>query len=280
MQDPDDQAAFRDGPEAFFAERGMADLPGDLIGSSFGHFSDTAPLEQSDAVAGIATRFGPVPFEESDLPDFDPTADDIDPFATLGSLGGADAVDELADDRFGELDDDPASGAGSDHTDSDDGADADGTDTDGDGADGDDQVAEEAAADGDAAGEGAAASADRAPDTAEDTSDASPSGPAGTGHDGSAGPELGDDGFGSGGTGPASILDDELADDPFYDEVTSEDALTLDRFASTDVTTYVPDEGAAGYEAPIDEATYQTFPEEDTSAFDDVDPGDLDLDDI
>ncbi len=90
----------------------------------------------------------------------------------------------------------------------------------------------------------------------------------------------GDDGFGSGGFGTTSVLDD-FDDDPFYDEVTSEDALTLDHFASADiVTTYAPDDDSTGFEPAVVEDSYETFPEEDTSAFDDIDPSDLELDDI
>lgn len=82
LDDEQKQAEFQRSPEAFFAEQGMDDLPGELIGTSFVHYSDTAPIEHGDAVAGIATHFSAVPFDPDDLPELD----GADPFATLGSV--------------------------------------------------------------------------------------------------------------------------------------------------------------------------------------------------
>lgn len=89
-----ERESFRAAPDSYLAEHGLGAIPGDLIGTAFVHYSDRAPIEAGDAVAGIATRFSPVPFEESDLT----TAleDSDDPFATLTGIGEVD-TDEFID---------------------------------------------------------------------------------------------------------------------------------------------------------------------------------------
>lgn len=89
------QEALRASPEDYFADQGIDDVPAELIGRAFVHYSDAASIEGADAVAGIATRYSDVPLENSDLPHHDP---EIDPFATIGSLPvGAETIDPFGD---------------------------------------------------------------------------------------------------------------------------------------------------------------------------------------
>lgn len=58
-------------PASVLSEQGFDDVPSELFGTALVHFSDTAPIEQADALAPIVTRVSPVPLEESDLPAVD-----------------------------------------------------------------------------------------------------------------------------------------------------------------------------------------------------------------
>ncbi len=72
-------------PSAALAEAGFGDVSAELFGTALTHFADAAPLPTADALAPIVTRVGPVPFEESDLPDADiePGLDPFDLFAEV-----------------------------------------------------------------------------------------------------------------------------------------------------------------------------------------------------
>lgn len=56
-------------PASVMAEHGYETVPTELFGTALVHFADTAPLEQADALAPVVTRVGPIPLEESDLPE-------------------------------------------------------------------------------------------------------------------------------------------------------------------------------------------------------------------
>lgn len=72
-------------PSAALAEAGFGDVSPELFGTALSHFADSAPLPTADALAPIVTRVGPVPFEESDLPeaDLEPGLDPFDLFAEV-----------------------------------------------------------------------------------------------------------------------------------------------------------------------------------------------------
>ncbi|MFT7599394.1 MAG: hypothetical protein ACI8TP_002325 [Acidimicrobiales bacterium] len=69
MTDPSEQAAFQGDRAAYMAEHDLGDVPETLIDTAFVHFADTTSIENADALAPVVTRVGPVPFEETDLPD-------------------------------------------------------------------------------------------------------------------------------------------------------------------------------------------------------------------
>lgn len=56
-------------PSSVMAEHGYETVPTELFGTALVHFADTAPLEQAEALAPVVTRIGPIPLEESDLPE-------------------------------------------------------------------------------------------------------------------------------------------------------------------------------------------------------------------
>ncbi len=256
LGDEQQQEAFRSSPETYFADHGMEDVPGELIGTAFVHYSDSAPIEHGDAVAGIATRHSSVPFEEADLPDHDPEAgEEVDPFATLGSLGDAtssDPDDSSADDT------DPTD----DHEPSNDQLDT---------AD-DESLADDGGTD-DAASEDAGAEDVSSDSFGDDGFD--------DGFD-----ELEDGGFGAGDSdGPTEILGeihgggtlDPESDDPFFDDVTHDVAPSMP------VVIEEVQFETAGLEAveTNDHADlFESFTDDVVETFDDVDPGDLDLDDF
>ena len=250
LGDEQQQEAFRSSPETYFADHGMEDVPGELIGTAFVHYSDSAPIEHGDAVAGIATRHSSVPFEEADLPDHDPEAgDEVDPFATLGSLGGETSSDP--DDSSTDPTDD-------DHDVADDQIDAE--------ADDQADLSDDAGSD----------------DVADDVSSDS------FGDDGfdDGFDELEDGGFGAGDSdGPTEILGeihgggtlDPESDDPFFDDVTHDVAPSMP------VVIEEVQFETAGLEAveTNDHADlFESFTDHAPEVFDDVDPDDLDLDDF
>lgn len=65
----DNDGSVHQEPADVLAQNGYEDVPAELFGTALSHFSDTAPLEQADALAPIVTRLSPVPFEEQDLPE-------------------------------------------------------------------------------------------------------------------------------------------------------------------------------------------------------------------
>ena len=69
MADPGEQDSFQNDREAFLDEHGLGDLPPELVDTAFVHYSDSATIEQADVLAPLVTRVGPVPYEETDLPD-------------------------------------------------------------------------------------------------------------------------------------------------------------------------------------------------------------------
>lgn len=101
-------------PASVLSEQGFDDVPSELFGTALVHFSDTAPLEQADALAPVVTRVSPVPLEETDLPavegaEFDADAiENGDAFSLFQSAAPIvpDVSDEadLADSTFDEVD--------------------------------------------------------------------------------------------------------------------------------------------------------------------------------
>ncbi len=276
LGDEQQQDAFRASPESFFAEHGMEDIPGELLGTAFVHYSDTAPIEHGDAVAGIATHYSAVPFEDEDLPDL-ASGDGLgDPFATLGLVHGEpieDPYDSGVDDH---LPDEPGPTEG-DNSASDDPAD-----------DHDDDAF--ATSDADAGSE----LGDDQPAESDDIDSASY-------HD-HAFDEGFDDGFdeaealeqdGSGfgeGVGPTGILGeihgegplDPGTDDPFFEAVTDDGLPTVHvDFEPIDFESETIDDdlGHAAHDVGHN-LGHEVFDQHHVDTFDDVDPGDLDLDDF
>lgn len=64
-----EQESFQNDRSAYLDDQGLGDVPTDLIDTAFVHYADTAPIEQADVLAPLVTRVGPVPYEETDLPD-------------------------------------------------------------------------------------------------------------------------------------------------------------------------------------------------------------------
>ncbi|MGH1501962.1 MAG: hypothetical protein ACRBI6_00265 [Acidimicrobiales bacterium] len=97
------------------ADEGHDSLGSDLFGTALGHYADTAPIEQADALAPIVTRTSSVPFEADDLPESDLPIDGdalalfdaADPASMIEAdtpldidepIDTADAVDAVVDD--------------------------------------------------------------------------------------------------------------------------------------------------------------------------------------
>jgi hypothetical protein len=70
-------------PAAALEEAGYDNIPAEAFGTALTHFSDTATLDEADALAPVVTRTGPIRFEESDLPEIDVEVDDA--FSLFGS---------------------------------------------------------------------------------------------------------------------------------------------------------------------------------------------------
>lgn len=106
-------------PSATLAEAGFGDVSPELFGTALSHFADSAPLPAADALAPIVTRVGPVPFEDSDLPDADiePGLDPFDLFAEVNPDPAAfvdlDPQTPGDDSDPSDLDGDDATGAAS-----------------------------------------------------------------------------------------------------------------------------------------------------------------------
>ena len=64
-----DQASFFADRASYLDEHDLGDIPSELIDTAFVHYADTTSLENADALAPVVTRVGPVPFDETDLPD-------------------------------------------------------------------------------------------------------------------------------------------------------------------------------------------------------------------
>jgi len=71
-------------PAAALEEAGFDNIPAEEFGTALTHFSDTATLDEADALAPVVTRAGPIPFEESDLPELDLDVDSEDAFGLFG----------------------------------------------------------------------------------------------------------------------------------------------------------------------------------------------------
>lgn len=232
LDDEQKQADFQRSPEEFFAEQGMEDLPGDLIGTSFVHYSDTAPIEHGDAVAGIATHFSSVPFDADDLPEFDGTQ--TDPFRSLTSVDTDLSPPEAAGNGDEPVEPNPLDAATGDPHTLDDEADS---------------------------------------DIADHTDDT---------HD--LGDPLDESEFGMGfdDDGPTEILGeihgggplDPGADDPFFDDETVTEQVVVGE-VDTSVAEAVTD-----LTEPETSEPYESFTEGLVEEFADVDPSDLDLDDL
>lgn len=99
-------------PSAALAEAGFGDVSPELFGTALSHFADSAPLPTADALAPIVTRVGPVPFEDSDLPDADvePGLDPFDLFTEVSPdpSAFADAAFDTASVASDNQDDDPS----------------------------------------------------------------------------------------------------------------------------------------------------------------------------
>ncbi len=315
LGDEQQQEAFRASPEAFFADHGIEDIPGELIGTAFVHYSDTAPIEAGDAVAGIATHFSVVPFETDDLPDLPLVdGDNVSPFATLGyqssgDIAGSDPHDEVQpstdqQERTG------AENAADDRGPSD---------------RPDDDAEDPAMATDDepldATSDDPSTSDDLGSDVSDDVDSASF-------HDHAFDDGFNDDGFNDDGfsdgfdeaealdndadsgfgdgvgpnSGPAEILGeihgggpiDPEIDDPFFEEVTH-DAMTsvpidfepidfeqpaLDHDGAPQQDGHLDADGFGGHGFGEHGFGGQEFADHGVEAFDDVDPSDLDLDDF
>ena len=72
-------------PAAALEEAGFDNIPAEAFGTALTHFSDTATLGEADALAPVVTRTGPIPFEESDLPESDLDVESDDAFDLFAS---------------------------------------------------------------------------------------------------------------------------------------------------------------------------------------------------
>jgi len=72
-------------PTATMEEAGFDNISAEEFGTALTHFSDTATLDEADALAPVVTRTGPISFEESDLPDIDFDVESEDAFSLFGS---------------------------------------------------------------------------------------------------------------------------------------------------------------------------------------------------
>jgi len=72
-------------PAASLEEAGYDNIPAEAFGTALESFSDTATLDEADALAPLVTRTGPIPFEESDLPEIDLDVDTGDAFSLFAS---------------------------------------------------------------------------------------------------------------------------------------------------------------------------------------------------
>ncbi|MEZ5377580.1 MAG: hypothetical protein R2733_13825 [Acidimicrobiales bacterium] len=255
LQDEQQQEAFRASPESFFADHGIEDIPGELIGTAFVHYSDTAPIEHGDAVAGIATHYSAVPFEPDDLPDLGfGESDGTAPFATLGLVSGDElpelpdlAEDEMTADELSEVEmaDEIV----------------------------EDEIVEDVTVDDDI---DSASYHDHEFDDGFDEAEALM-------HDDDAG-------FGDGSAdhaGPTEILGeihgggtrDPQMDDPFFEDVTDDGVPTMHlEFESIDFEHHDLQHDLSH---DVDhEVAHDALTEHHVDAFDDVDPSDLDLDDF
>lgn len=71
-------------PAAALEEAGYDNIPAEAFGTALTHFSDTATLAEADALAPVVTRAGPVPLDESDLPEI---GDDVEPGDAFSLFG-------------------------------------------------------------------------------------------------------------------------------------------------------------------------------------------------
>lgn len=94
-------------PSAALAEAGFGDVSPELFGTALSHFADSAPLPAADALAPIVTRVGPVPFEDSDLPDAD-LEPGLDPFDMFAEVNPDPAAFVDAEPTTSDLDADPS----------------------------------------------------------------------------------------------------------------------------------------------------------------------------
>ncbi len=297
LADEQQQEAFRASPETYFAEHGIEDIPGELIGTAFVHYSDTAPIEHGDAVAGIATHYSPVPFEAEDLPDLALTdGEESDPFASLGLLadeGSEPSHQPHDDDEAPPQTDDVRDDTGpqaADHGNTED-------DSHPDDADLDDTDLEESASSEASLEPGVEERATTTDDGVDSASfhDHQFDDGFDDGFDAAEALEKNDEsGFGDGvgiDSGPSEILgeihgggplDPEL-DDPFFEEVTDDGLPTVHLefepidFEPADLEQHLdsPMDGSMGHDIGHD-----SFTDHGVEVYDDVDPSDLDLDDF
>ena len=96
-------------PAAALEEAGYDNIPAEAFGTALTHFSDTATLAEADALAPVVTRTGPVPLDESDLPELDDDFEPGDAFSIFGQTVTAvhqdygetdlDELDEVPDSK-------------------------------------------------------------------------------------------------------------------------------------------------------------------------------------
>lgn len=109
MATPSEQETFKNDRSAFLDEHDLSEVPEELIDTAFVHYADTTSIENADALAPLVTRVGPVPMEETDLPDG--VTDELgdgdppDPWSMLTFDSATEPLDDAAELDPADLDD-------------------------------------------------------------------------------------------------------------------------------------------------------------------------------